>query len=716
MIHFHALFSLSPLTSHLSPITYNLSPVRPMTFLQPFILWGLPLALLPVLIHLINRMRYRSLPWAAMMFLLSANRSSTRFAQLRQILILCCRALAVLGLILALSRPLAGGWLGWMLAPAPEVVLILLDRSASMEAKNPGGSLSKRAHALQLLSQAAKEFDASRFVLIENALRAPQEIAGGAVLPELSMTAATDTAADLPAMLQAAADWLTENRPGVSEIWIASDLQRSNWQPESDRWPALVSRLASLPQGTRVRLMALNEEPSLNVSISVFEVNRKRRGNETELDVTLDLQRNTSAAGSLPLAITMNGARTQKELMMEGQTLRFHHKVNLGAKRPNSLIPYPLQGNGWGQVELPADANARDNTSYLVYGAETILRSTVASVDTESRRYLKLAAAPAPKEMGQICETISPRQGGLNTASLRETSLVLWQELLPQGEIEQQLRAYVEEGGIVIFFPPGQSDSQKFCGGGWGEVQTAENDRPFRVARWDESDGPLAKTEEGMSLPVAELAVQRRQTVVGEKNTLASFEGGEPFLTRHTVGKGRVFFCASLPKRDWSNLGEGSVLVPMTQRLLQTGGKRMNASSSVSCGEWRGIDGPARWVCVDSPTSMEGGITPGLPSQGALAPGGVKDIRTQAGVYRAGDRLVAVNRPSREDERETLEAGAVRPLFGDIPLRMFQEQRSQAGQPLGEMWRFFLFSMLALLLAEAALILPADNSKTEPAT
>ena len=30
-----------------------------MTFLQPLILWGLPLVLLPVIIHLINRMRHR---------------------------------------------------------------------------------------------------------------------------------------------------------------------------------------------------------------------------------------------------------------------------------------------------------------------------------------------------------------------------------------------------------------------------------------------------------------------------------------------------------------------------------------------------------------------------------------------------------------------------------------------------------------------------------
>ena len=54
--------------------------VSTMTFLQPFILWGLPLVLLPVMIHLINRMRHRPQPWAAMRFLVSATRSSVSHA------------------------------------------------------------------------------------------------------------------------------------------------------------------------------------------------------------------------------------------------------------------------------------------------------------------------------------------------------------------------------------------------------------------------------------------------------------------------------------------------------------------------------------------------------------------------------------------------------------------------------------------------------------
>ena len=62
-----------------------------MIFFQKFILWGLPLVLLPVIIHLINRMRHRPRQWAAMQFLLAATRSSTSHAKLRNLLIMLMR-------------------------------------------------------------------------------------------------------------------------------------------------------------------------------------------------------------------------------------------------------------------------------------------------------------------------------------------------------------------------------------------------------------------------------------------------------------------------------------------------------------------------------------------------------------------------------------------------------------------------------------------------
>ncbi len=53
------------------------------------------------------------------MFLLAANRMSRGYARIRQWLILLFRTLAVAGLIMAVSRPLASGWLGLAAGAGP---------------------------------------------------------------------------------------------------------------------------------------------------------------------------------------------------------------------------------------------------------------------------------------------------------------------------------------------------------------------------------------------------------------------------------------------------------------------------------------------------------------------------------------------------------------------------------------------------------------------
>src|SRR5690349_15965311 len=100
-----------------------------MTYLQPLLLLALPLVTLPILIHLINQRRYQSIRWAAMIFLLAANRMSRGYAKLRQWLILLFRVAVIATLILAVSRPLASGWLGRAAGGRPDTTIILLDRS-----------------------------------------------------------------------------------------------------------------------------------------------------------------------------------------------------------------------------------------------------------------------------------------------------------------------------------------------------------------------------------------------------------------------------------------------------------------------------------------------------------------------------------------------------------------------------------------------------------
>jgi hypothetical protein len=653
-----------------------------MTFLQPFVLWGLPLVLLPIVIHLLNRMRHRPQPWAAMRFLVSATRSSVNNARLRQWLILALRVAAVLMLVLFVARPLAGGWLGWALSPAPDAIIILLDRSASMETTVPATGLTKRAQAVRALVQAARPFEeSSHLVLIDSASRTAQEIGRAETLQNLPGTAPSDTAADIPGLFAAALNYLIENRPGTVELWLASDLQRSNWQPDDPRWSSLVTQLQALPQHVRVRLLALDQPGAPNRSVTVAEMLRRSRGDRSELQFAVDVQSSSRERETVPLTVNLDGNRSQAELSLEGQTLRWRQKLALGNRA----------GSGWGGFQLPADGNGRDNVAYFVYGAEAALRATVVSSDSSSARLLQLALNAGAKSGVSVADVVSP--SGLSRNAWENDTLLVWAEPLPTGALAQKIRGFAEEGGAVLFLPPGRMDAQRFEGLSWGEVQATAPDRYFRVLRWNEEEGPLAKSDEGLSLPLAYTQFQRRQVIVGPKNILAAFDDGVPLLARQTLGRGEIYFCASLPDRDWSGLGEGPVLVPMMQRLLLLGSRRLQQALSINCGELSAIDRGLTWESVDSAEP--------------------KDIRVQAGIYRSGDRLLAVNRPRVEDEPDILEASEAQRLLAAVGVQMLQERRTATDNLQGEVWRLFLVAMLLCLIGESVLVLPPKTGASD---
>ncbi|MGH7139073.1 MAG: BatA domain-containing protein, partial [Pirellulales bacterium] len=151
-----------------------------MTFLHPILLAGLALTVLPIIIHLINQLRYRTVRWGAMMFLLQANRMSRGLARLRQWLILLMRMLAIACLVFVVSRPLASGWMGWATAGQADTTLILLDRSPSMLDASAGRS--KLAAACGQLADALSRLSSTRWALIESVAAKPRELESPAAL------------------------------------------------------------------------------------------------------------------------------------------------------------------------------------------------------------------------------------------------------------------------------------------------------------------------------------------------------------------------------------------------------------------------------------------------------------------------------------------------------------------------------------------------------
>src|SRR5689334_10744202 len=90
----------------------EMDPVLFAVLSAPAFLFGSPLAALgagaaavsvPIIIHLLNRKRFRVVTWAAMRFLLAAQKQNVRRMRLEQLLLLAVRTTIVLLLVLAMA-------------------------------------------------------------------------------------------------------------------------------------------------------------------------------------------------------------------------------------------------------------------------------------------------------------------------------------------------------------------------------------------------------------------------------------------------------------------------------------------------------------------------------------------------------------------------------------------------------------------------------------
>src|SRR5436190_4974649 len=121
------------------PIILAIGFVTPMFFAA-----GLLLASIPIIIHILNRRRYKTVQWAAMEFLLRAMRKNRRRLKFEQWLLLATRCLLLFLLALALARPLAGcsrNSIANVIGGRAGLNVFVIDNSYSTayEAAHPGG-------------------------------------------------------------------------------------------------------------------------------------------------------------------------------------------------------------------------------------------------------------------------------------------------------------------------------------------------------------------------------------------------------------------------------------------------------------------------------------------------------------------------------------------------------------------------------------------------
>jgi hypothetical protein len=197
-----------------------------LSFQNPAGLLLLPLAAAPLIIHWLQREKSRVIPFPSVQLLKAAPSRSWRRERIRQWLLLATRALLLLCLILLISGPRTSLPLPAWMSPFQGSVVMILDDSASMSAREGGASLFDQARQ-QAQTVVSRLSGNSRVAVISGA-PGSKIITGfvspGRAGPAIRSSAPTEMGTDLCGALLAA-DRMLQGRPGETII-VFSDLMK----------------------------------------------------------------------------------------------------------------------------------------------------------------------------------------------------------------------------------------------------------------------------------------------------------------------------------------------------------------------------------------------------------------------------------------------------------------------------------------------------------
>jgi len=648
-----------------------------MSFLHPEFLWLAPLVAVPILIHLLNRVRYRRIRWAAMEFLLATEQRAVRRARLRQILLMILRTAVLLFALGALAQPILSGGLASLLGSTSQVV-VALDASASMSAADASGSAFERAKRLAAAEVAAlpRGTRAAAFAFAartDGAFRVPIQD-HRAVASAITSAELTGGATDTPLAIRTAAESLRRGGGGGT-IWLLTDLRDAGWHAGGKgAWDDV---RAALQAAGHPRIVITDAAPAIASNTSVAKV-------QVTPDVLLegDVPRLTAAisleGGS---GTTVKASLSFDGRLVDTRTVQF---TGPGAAEAVFHLPALTSGPHAGYVELEHDALPADDRSYFVLRPAQSIPVLIASGQVSSIPFESsgdfLAAAlepPTSEDAARSPFTVKAIPAAqLAGRTLADFAAVCLADVArPDGETLKALRDYLAAGGLVIIFPGPHTDTAAWNASGLVDLRLestiqAEGEKRVKV-NWTSPTSPVTATLAAEGLDRLAIARCIRLAPAPADEVLARLDAGEPFLIRSQVGKGKIYVFAVSCQNDFSNLPFTPILLITVHRMLHA--HLVETGEPLSLPAFTALEFPARpgdsRVVTPGGKTLPVAVREGQPGQAYF------EQTAQVGIYRlaSGDLgadasgappLAAINTPVEESSLTRIQPTEVRTLLG----------------------------------------------------
>ena len=532
-----------------------------MTFLNPFVLFGLAAAAIPILLHLLNLRKLKTIDFSTLRFLKELQKTSIRKLKAQQIILLILRTLIVIFSVLAFSRPTIKSTLPSIGTHAKSSIIVVLDNSLSMDITDEDGNRFSKAKKLtsEILG-ALEEGDEMAFIplssLIKNRKRSFSRNFAW-LKEEIDHCSVNPATASLNDGLRAAQGLLDASLHVNKEIYILTDLQQQEIHSlELDSIKLFDDKTSVFLLPSLESKNSIDQNISIDTAIFISRVYAKDK--PVELQTKLYNSSVTDAKGII-VSVLFNGERVAQRT------------VDIGA---GSYINVSLQG-------IP-------HTTGLIKGEIQIENDVL---ESDNHRYFSFVISSAPKvalignQIGTdfISLSISPHASLLKSYSANQSASVHFEDFdllilaatLSQTEM-QRIDAYIQNGGSVLFFPSSTESiavqQQFFSWMGLGPIifQEFSESNPGICISADRQHPILQGVFKGFNSEsglgdspkiIKALCSQAGQSII-------SMQGGS-FLNEIRRGEGKVMYCAVPPSPAWSSFPFTGLMPTIIYRSAQ---------------------------------------------------------------------------------------------------------------------------------------------------
>lgn len=710
---------------------------------------------IPIIIHLINRRRYRRMPWAAMRFLLAANQRSIRRIRLEQWLLLLLRVAVVVLLGLAIARPYMPASSFWPVNSSRVHRVLLIDNSLSMAGKDAEGK-TRFELAMRCANSLVRSFPSSDSVsLVTMAVPAEAVIAHAAydrryVRERLTTIKPTQRGTDTVRALEITRKILRESDAAQSNkvVYLISDLLQQTWKSESPGRDTAnmeaLRRVADSLADSSIDLNVLRVSPDVhdNIAVTSLMIESPLVGLNVPVRIAAEVTNfSQSTRRELSLQLRRNGEIIRRQTIPKlepGQTSLA--MITLEFSKPGThILEARVAGKSF-------DALVHDDARYL--SVEVRESTPVLLVDGRPGVSLLagqsgfLATALSPQIMMNLNQSTKLADSKITSISPVNVTVITEPELpgellmkydvvalcnvpsLPQ-EQWKHLEQFVSAGGGLMVFGGDMINTDHYNRFGHQSgkgllpctishpVATAASTGSSNGYKMENLSHPIVTEFVGHpSSGLFHARVDQYHPVeldTHRAEVILRYTDGAPALLLSSYGKGRVMFSTTTANMDWTNLPAKGDFVSLMFNATAYLSRHHGDHRNVMIGQKIHEPLTARESSLSLRVSGANDVTaiPALIPEGdglALEYGPIE----QAGAWSVSigkqTRMFAANPDPEESDLTPIDDALFLDTL-DRPVRLVNDVSAILEQPVQgrstELASITLYSVVILLLAES---------------